>query len=249
MPKTNRRNAAKQSRPTTNARHRRANPANGGRVLGHDRRLPVPHRVSGKNDHGTPKALYDYYDTLQGKCRFGLDAAAGKSNAKHKNFISEEENALTLEWITKTPKGSRVWLNPPYSHMGQFAARVVDQVRKYKFTVYMLCASRTDSRWWQELVIPNAAKVRCIKGRVKFDGQDNGAGFPSVVVVFTPNSIGEYSVRMVSDDLSPAQRGFLKPKKKGKTMKKAAKKAPAKAEAKGKKAPAKAPAKGKKGKY
>jgi site-specific DNA-methyltransferase (adenine-specific) len=47
-----------------------------------------------------------------------------------------------------------------------------------------LIPARTDTRWFHEIVLPYAAEIRFIKGRLKFSGAKNSAPFPSMIVVF-----------------------------------------------------------------
>lgn len=50
--------------------------------------------------------------------------------------------------------------------------------------VVCLLPARTDTRWWQQVVQPQAALVRFLPGRVRFGEARAGAPFPSAVVVF-----------------------------------------------------------------
>ena len=47
----------------------------------------------------------------------------------------------------------------------------------------MLLPARTDTKWFHEYIY-GKAKVRFIKGRLKFGGCKNAAPFPSMVCVF-----------------------------------------------------------------
>jgi site-specific DNA-methyltransferase (adenine-specific) len=51
-------------------------------------------------------------------------------------------------------------------------------------TVVFLLPARTDTRWFHDFVLPRAAEIRFIRGRLKFGGSKNAAPFPSMVVVF-----------------------------------------------------------------
>jgi hypothetical protein len=52
--------------------------------------------------------------------------------------------------------------------------------------VYLIPA-RTDTKWFHEMVLPNAKEIRFIKGRLKFGDAENSAPFPSMLVVFIKN--------------------------------------------------------------
>jgi hypothetical protein len=54
-------------------------------------------------------------------------------------------------------------------------------------TTVCLLPSRTDTRWWHEIILPHA-EVRFLKGRLKFGGVGNSAPFPSVIAIFKPSA-------------------------------------------------------------
>ena len=65
---------------------------------------------SEKMDWGTPQALFDALDE---EFSFNLDAAANDHNAKCGMYLTQEDDALAQpSW--PVPRGSSVWLNPPY---------------------------------------------------------------------------------------------------------------------------------------
>lgn len=51
----------------------------------------------------------------------------------------------------------------------------------------MLIPSRTDTRWFHEWIY-GKAEIRFIKGRLKFGNAKNSAPFPSMIVVFRPET-------------------------------------------------------------
>ena len=79
--------------------------------------------------------------------------------------------------------GVSCFVNPPYgTEIGKWIKKGYEQYLKGK-TVVFLIPSRTDTRWWHEYVM-KAKEIRFIKGRLKFDDQENSAPFPSAIVVF-----------------------------------------------------------------
>ena len=52
-------------------------------------------------------------------------------------------------------------------------------------TVVCLLPSRTDTQWWHDHVLP-FAEIRYLRGRIRFNGIENSAPFPSVIEVFRP---------------------------------------------------------------
>jgi phage N-6-adenine-methyltransferase len=134
--------------------------------------------TSDRGDWTTPQAFFDLIDAEFG---FTLDAAASRENALCENYLTEADDALSVEW------SGTVWCNPPYGR------GIADWVRKgYESaqsgaTVVMLIPARTDTRYWHDFVMW-AAEVRLIRGRLVFGTGEARANapFPSAVVVFRP---------------------------------------------------------------
>lgn len=80
---------------------------------------------------------------------------------------------LFVEW-----QGRRVFCNPPYGDISAWLRRG----REAELAVFLVPA-RTDTRWFHELVLPFAAEIRFIRGRLKFGAATNNAPFPSMVIV------------------------------------------------------------------
>ena len=77
-------------------------------------------------------------------------------------------------------------MNPPYGReIGAFVRKAATESRKQGTVIVGLIPARTDTRWWWDWVVPHAAEIQFIKGRVKFciDGVPRqSAPFPSVLV-------------------------------------------------------------------
>jgi site-specific DNA-methyltransferase (adenine-specific) len=58
--------------------------------------------------------------------------------------------------------------------------------------VVCLLPVRADTLWWHDIVLPHAAEVRYIRGRLPFGGMGNSAPFASAIVVFrSPRGDGD----------------------------------------------------------
>lgn len=114
----------------------------------------------------TPKELYLELDK---EFKFDFDPCP---------FMSEDKTFLFKNW------GKRVYCNPPYNNIYNFMEKALLEIKKgnTKVAVFLL-PSRTDSKWFHELVLPNYDEIRLIRGRVKFDGKNN-APFPSCIIIF-----------------------------------------------------------------
>ncbi len=148
---------------------------------------------SHKSDEwSTPQWVYDRFDALY---HFNLDPCATPDNAKCRDFYTKEQDGLTKSW-----NGKRVWVNPPYSNIGEWAEKCKVEAwggeqtphgfPKERTIVCLLVPARTDTRWFHE-VIHSAEHITFIKGRLHFNDSENSAPFPSVVITFdVPNWMG-----------------------------------------------------------
>ena len=114
----------------------------------------------------TPKA---FFDKLNNEFDFTADVSP------HMSLL----NMLNVEWI------GRIYCNPPYNNQRSFIEKCLNQLNKGNLECgVFLLPSRTDTKLFHELILPNAKEIRFIKGRLKFEGKENSAPFPSMVVVF-----------------------------------------------------------------
>lgn len=109
----------------------------------------------------------DVYRRLDEEFHFNFDPCPLGGNV-------DGRSELFVSW-----KGKRVFCNPPYSDIRPF----LERFREAELAVYLVPA-RTDTRWFHDLVLPNAREIRFIKGRLKFGDAKNSAPFPSMVLVF-----------------------------------------------------------------
>lgn len=140
---------------------------------------------SAKDDWETPQALFDKLDQ---EFHFNMDAAANEKNSKCPMFLSKvDSNALVVDWQEYAPPDNRkltVFLNPPYGNeMQAWMKKATDEANKGA-TVVCLVHARTDTRWFQDFVLPNANEIRFIRGRVKFGDGKQSCPFPSIIIVF-----------------------------------------------------------------
>jgi phage N-6-adenine-methyltransferase len=136
------------------------------------------HFQSRRQDWSTPEKLFQ---SLHSEFSFTVDVCAEPANTKCPQFFSPEQDGLRQDW-----RGV-CWMNPPYGRaIGAWGKKAFQSSRKGA-TVVCLLPARTDTRWWHDFVLPHAAEVRFLRGRVKFGGQENSAPFPSSLVVFRPS--------------------------------------------------------------
>ena len=119
---------------------------------------------SANDDWGTPENVYK---SLDAEFHFDFDPCPLKDNL-----------AFVQSW------GKRAFINPPYSDIRRFLEKALNEIsnKRCEVAVFLL-PSRTDTKWWHELVMVYAKEIRFIKGRLKFGDSKNSAPFPSCVVV------------------------------------------------------------------
>lgn len=116
-----------------------------------------------------------FFDQLDREFGFTVDVAANADNAKCERFYDIDSDGLMQDW-----DGEVVWCNPPYGD------RIKDWIYKAATsaaTTVLLVPSRTDVKWFHEMVV-GRAEVRFVKGRLRFGDSKDVAPFPSMVVIF-----------------------------------------------------------------
>lgn len=137
---------------------------------------------SAKQDWGTPWEFYRLWDS---RYHFTLDVCATARNAKCALYFSPEQDGLAQDWGANS-----CWCNPPYGRtVGKWVKKARD-ASEAGATVVMLLPSRTDTAWWHDYVMAGTRESRLevhfVRGRIRFEGAQYPAPFPSVVVVFRP---------------------------------------------------------------
>ena len=156
--------------------------------------------TSKRSDWETPGGIArpgTFFYNLHKEFQFDLDAAAHEMNAKLLTFLTEDDNALKMQW-----PGVSAFCNPPYG-MGNVVGKwmnkfAIEYARKPRKSLVVLVAARTDTLWFHDIIWPLADEVRFIRGRLLHEiggkpivkADKNGvlrtqpATFPSMIVVF-----------------------------------------------------------------
>lgn len=80
--------------------------------------------------------------------------------------------------------GQMSYVNPPFSNVAPFVQRAVDlRESTGKQSVFLLPA-RTDTAWFQDIVLPHAEEVRFMRGRLTFPGFKRGFSMGLCLVLF-----------------------------------------------------------------
>lgn len=138
------------------------------------------HFRSDRDDWPTPQSLFDGLDQEFG---FELDVCATEENAKCRWFFSPADDGLVQAWAPAV-----CFCNPPYGReIGRWLAKGFNE-SLLGATVVCLVPSRTDTKWWHRYA--RRGEIRYMKGRIRFEGAEHSAPFPSAVVIFRPPRLG-----------------------------------------------------------
>lgn len=136
--------------------------------------------VSGENkEWATPQWLFD---ALSAEFYFTLDPCATQQNAKCKKFYSQEDDGLSKSWANET-----VYMNPPYGRpLEKWMKKAYEEATYNNAIVVALIPARTDTKWWHQYAV--RGQIRYLRGRLNYGDTRGVAPFPSVIVIFRPNS-------------------------------------------------------------
>jgi site-specific DNA-methyltransferase (adenine-specific) len=135
------------------------------------------------DEYPTPQAVVDEWARRVGP--FSLDPCCTKESAKASRFFMLEDNGLAQDWHTASGGGA-VWMNPPYSDCEAWVAKAIAESAR-GCTVVTLLPARTDVGWFHlALAAQPRAEFYFCRGRLRFEGAEGSAPFPSVVIVFRP---------------------------------------------------------------
>jgi phage N-6-adenine-methyltransferase len=130
---------------------------------------------SERDDWETPQFLFE---GLNAEFGFELDVCATEETAKCKRFFTSDDDGLSQTW------SGVCWMNPPYGRQIERWMKKAFESAGEGVLVVCLVPARTDTRWWHKYAM--RGEIRFLRGRLKFVGSDNGAPFPSAVVIFRP---------------------------------------------------------------
>ena len=122
---------------------------------------------SKRQDWATPQNVFD---ELNKEFNFDFDPCPLNDNPAF--------DGLSIEWK------QRNYINPPYGRqIGNWIRKAYQESISGKQCI-MLLPSRTDTKWFHEIILPYANEIRFIKGRLKFGNATNSAPFPSMIIIF-----------------------------------------------------------------
>ena len=94
---------------------------------------------------------------------FDVDLAANDNNFRCEEYLSPEQNALTVDWHSYGKFG---WLNPPYDDLAPWYTKAAVEANKGFRTVMLVPTLNGASH--DEIVLREATELRFIIGRISF---------------------------------------------------------------------------------
>jgi hypothetical protein len=140
------------------------------------------------DDWETPAYFYNYLDGL---FQFELDPCASQQIERQKRIDTKVKFTQDEDGLSKSWDNYSTFVNPPYSQikkwtkkaMQEFDTRFNTNVRLRDLKpIVVLVPSRTDTKWFWDLVNHPYAKLIFLKGRLRFGKSKNPAPFPSCVI-------------------------------------------------------------------
>lgn len=116
---------------------------------------------------------------LNAEFNFTLDPCCETHTAKCRKFYTPKEDGLSQSWIDE-----RVFVNPPYSrgNIDLWMQKCMEQ-RHLAIVIVALIPVSTSSAWFHDFVLP-CAKIRFVRGRIKFRGAPYTAPFSSMIAIY-----------------------------------------------------------------
>ncbi|MGL4939404.1 phage N-6-adenine-methyltransferase [Shewanella sp.] len=167
----------------------------------------------------TPFELRDLWQTpdyiftpLHHEFSFSVDVAASDKNHLLPLYFTEQDDALSVDWLSKIPKGGSraAWCNPPYSNIGPWMKKAANEAKVNGIITVMFVPNTPDAGWWPM----NASEIRFIvgheqdggrnvSGRIHFLRADTGEvqtgnNKGSCFVIFAPGSLGNMHTKYVT---------------------------------------------------
>lgn len=155
-------------------------------------RVFLPNKTTAPNmNWRTPPEIYSLSRFLFTYNGYFLDAAATAENRLCRDHYDEATDALTQE-----PANTIIWCNPPYGRGIKHWARWAVQCAVRNCEITLLLPVSTSSRWWNEILVPNAKDIAFLTPRVQFIppaglSSPDCNRYDNVLIHITPESVGE----------------------------------------------------------
>lgn len=135
-----------------------------------------------------------FYEKLNQIFFFTLDPCATDENHKCEKYYTIDDDGLAQDW-----RGENAFVNNPYSNTKGWTKKCAEEGAKPNTTVVQLIPSRTDTKYSQLDMFPEAQAVLFVKGRLKFGGSKNSAPFPSMVPIYRERGLSMREIEMLME--------------------------------------------------
>lgn len=147
----------------------------------------------------TPKWLFN---KLNDEFDFKLDVAASDQNHLCLNYVTQQDDALTIQWSDRVSAGEAIWCNPPYSNTKEWVDKAIKESKGNKNTIVMLLPSDTSTKWFKEASETCSEIFLMVGGRISFvryDTQEEIKGNPkgSILLIWRQFSKGKATIKTV----------------------------------------------------
>ena len=149
-------------------------------------------KSSKSTEYGTPKELFDKLNSI---FKFEYDAATTEDNPLGTEWFSTvRTNGLVLRWCWNT------FINPPFGRgIDKWINKMNEESVNFNKVYVMLLPSRTDTKWFQDLIWKKGSTIYFLKGRLKFVNPVlNGKSEPHIIgsMLWIRNAIYEHKQQL-----------------------------------------------------
>lgn len=171
------------------------------------------HWSSKEQEQLTPASLIETIANFFGEidldpCAEGIGTSIFNDANKHKwnvpatGHYTKADNGLPRCWndrLNDRRTRTRVYCNPPYNDMIHWAKKAVTEVTEHSsMEILLLAPARPGSKWWRTL---RDYPVCFLDKRLKFNGAETGAPFPSALFYLTNDNRFRYAFTQHFTDL------------------------------------------------
>lgn len=131
---------------------------------------------AGDDEHDTPPEFFEpFAEILSG---FDLDPSASDTSGLADRNVTKDEDGMSIDWF------GDVWLNPPYSEVGDWLDYGERQYAQGNLdNLVALVYARTGTQWFNNIAV--YADMMClVEGRLTFGDGNYSAPAPSMVLVW-----------------------------------------------------------------
>lgn len=113
---------------------------------------------------------------------FKIDLAASLENRVTEEFISEEEDSFSVDWLERR---GWCWLNPPFSNIRPWVTKAWASRCQFGTQIVVLVPAAVGANWWRDWV-DGKAYITYLNGRITFVGHKHGYPKDCALLLYAP---------------------------------------------------------------